>query len=61
MDSAPTLWVTMRALSCGSTWLSTWAAVVPELRKTVSPGMMVSAAALAMRRFSSEWARTLVA
>ena len=34
-------------------WRMTWAAVVPELRKTVSPGSMSAAAAAAMRRFSS--------
>ena len=34
-------------------WRMTWAAVVPELRKMVSPGSMSAAAASAMRRFSS--------
>ena len=50
---APTLWVTMRASSEGSMWRMTCAAVVPELRKMVSPGSMRAAAATAMRRFSS--------
>ena len=50
----------MRARRCGSTWLSTWAAVVPELRNTVSPGCMSVAAARAIRCFSSALARTLL-
>ena len=57
---APTLWVTMRALRCGSTWASTWAAVVPEPRKTVSPGAIMEAAARAIRSFSAVCVRTLV-
>ena len=43
----------------GETWLSTCVAVVPELRKTVSPGWIMAAAACAMRRFSSECSRSL--
>ena len=57
-SSAPALWVTTVACSSGSMLRSTSTVVVPDPRNTVSPGLIMAAAARVMRRFSSACAAT---